>query len=628
MTKYACMLFLLVPSLLSVNAAAPSRSTFTQPFGFWSAQTNDTDFGVAVRAVVPLGLSTNFITAQASNGVVVAAGNNVSVGVVGAGGKMTFTVNGVGTNGFVDSSITNGLATTNYVNSITNGLTGTFQWGSDLISNLVNNPYVTYTNIGAFQASNANLTSWALYSTNVVQDAANNTSNALQTILVANDTTTSNGLVSLLVANDTTTSNALRTDLSNLQGATNGLQSMALAASNSVVVTSNALRTDLSNLQGATNGLQALALAASNSVVVASNALRTDIGNLQGATNGLDTRVGNLEGSSNLFYNGEVSLTNSTVMGLVYDRATGTNRLRSLRAGNGLTLTNESTNIVFAFTTDPGTYALVSSTTFLTNWANAVSNYVTAATNSASVTNWINARQPADAKLSNIVGLASTVFTNVPLGGTNISVRTAGGTNFIDTTGNLNQWATYSTNGIIALAGSIYANSNLFIQAGESVSNAIVGGKLFWSTTSFTNLNALSTLSNLANVSIAGNVLTNNGDVIHAKWGGVYANVFQNTNQFQIVFGSATILDTGLQSSSNSVWSGEVWITRTGNTAQHCEAYFDWGIGSGAPFVRTNVNKEITETNGIATTLALKGGARIKAAHTNNSFVVWYEPAN
>jgi hypothetical protein len=54
--------------------------------------------------------------------------------------------------------------------------------------------------------------------------------------------------------------------------------------------------------------------------------------------------------------------------------------------------------------------------------------------------------QASSMVLSNIVGLSSTVFTNVPLGGTNISVRTSGGTNFIDTIGELNNWSSYPTN--------------------------------------------------------------------------------------------------------------------------------------------------------------------------------------
>jgi len=60
-----------------------------------------------------------------------------------------------------------------------------------------------------------------------------------------------------------------------------------------------------------------------------------------------------------------------------------------------------------------GAMANVVSTDFLTNWANAISNLTTAVTNSASVTNWINFRQPADAVLSNLVGTVAGNVTNV-----------------------------------------------------------------------------------------------------------------------------------------------------------------------------------------------------------------------
>ena len=74
----------------------------------------------------------------------------------------------------------------------------------------------------------------------------------------------------------------------------------------------------------------------------------------------------------------------------------------------------------------------------------------------------INARQSGFAALTNISGLASTVFTNVPRGGTNISVRTAGGTNFIDTTGQLNNWSQYATNAFIASGGGLGTNIDFY----------------------------------------------------------------------------------------------------------------------------------------------------------------------
>lgn len=109
-------------------------------------------------------------------------------------------------------------------------------------------------------------------------------------------------------------------------------------------------------------------------------------------------------GSGEVNVNGEISLTNATVMGWVYDKSGVTNRLRSIRGGNGILLTNESTNIVAAI--DP---LVVASQANLTT----VSNYTTSATNSPSVTNWINFRQPADAVLSNLVGTLARNVTNV-----------------------------------------------------------------------------------------------------------------------------------------------------------------------------------------------------------------------
>lgn len=57
---------------------------------------------------------------------------------------------------------------------------------------------------------------------------------------------------------------------------------------------------------------------------------------------------GNVDVSIRSQLNGEVSVTNATRIGLVYDRSGATNRLRSLSAGAGVTLTNEGTNVVIA----------------------------------------------------------------------------------------------------------------------------------------------------------------------------------------------------------------------------------------------------------------------------------------
>jgi hypothetical protein len=169
-------------------------------------------------------------------------------------------------------------------------------------------------------------------------------------------------------------------------------------------------------------------------------------------------------GSGEVNVTGEISKTNSTVMGLTYDKSGVTNRLRSLRPGYGIAFTNESTNIVIAvdsavvtgstnlvtIASGSGTFGGMVITNSLTvntqyagsltisnityprsavwgsdgnltnssaiaNWSiydtnaisttasNAANNIATAATNSASVTNWITTRQPSAKGLSNIV---------------------------------------------------------------------------------------------------------------------------------------------------------------------------------------------------------------------------------
>lgn len=162
---------------------------------------------------------------------------------------------------------------------------------------------------------------------------------------------------------------------------------------------------------------------------------------------------------------------------------------------------------------------------------------------------------------------------------------------------------------------------------GPNQSNAVVSGLIGSSLTSFTNLNATGTLSNLANLLIPGNTLTNLADKLYAEWGGVMPSALENTNQFTIVYGSQTILDTGLQIASNTTFQAWCKIWRTGNTGQHAEAHFEWGPSGAVPFAFTNANLELVQTNGINTRLALQGAARRVGAHTNTSFSVFYQPA-
>ena len=172
------------------------------------------------------------------------------------------------------------------------------------------------------------------------------------------------------------------------------------------------------------------------------------------------------------------------------------------------------------------------------------------------------------------------------------------------------------------------ALSNAPVLAGSGASNAFVGGVIFKRVGGlFTNLNAAAaTLTNLDSVVVAAHTLTNNGDTIRAEWAITRPAALVNTNQFQIIYGSQTLLDTGLMIGSNSPVRAWCEITRTGNTSQHVEARLEWGPGGGAPFAFTNANIEIAQTNGINTTLKMMGAARRVGAFTNNFFRLTYEP--
>jgi hypothetical protein len=165
----------------------------------------------------------------------------------------------------------------------------------------------------------------------------------------------------------------------------------------------------------------------------------------------------------------------------------------------------------------------------------------------------------------------------------------------------------------------------LQLAAGYSGTNASVGGLIFSSTTAFTNCCAApGTLTNMAGVSIPGNLLTNINSAIKSIWGGNMKLATAATNNFRIQYGGTTILDTGSQNASNSVWRATCTIITTGASAQHCEAHFEWGP-AGVPFAFTNSNLELALANGSANTIQLQGSSTAVSVLTNNSFRVFYE---
>lgn len=162
------------------------------------------------------------------------------------------------------------------------------------------------------------------------------------------------------------------------------------------------------------------------------------------------------------------------------------------------------------------------------------------------------------------------------------------------------------------------------VTATNQGSFSVAGGLIYFDLGSYTNLNGTGTLTNLGQVIIPGNTLTNTGDALRVQWAGVMPLATANTNRFTIELGSTVILDTGLQTASNTVFTAEFLMVRTGLSAQHCEAVFSWGPGNGTPFLRTNAIVELTLANGVSRRISLNGAARRGGAHTNNSMFVQF----
>lgn len=162
---------------------------------------------------------------------------------------------------------------------------------------------------------------------------------------------------------------------------------------------------------------------------------------------------------------------------------------------------------------------------------------------------------------------------------------------------------------------------------GPGGSNGAVAGLIYSSMLLYTNLGtAPATLTNMGNVVIAGHTLTNTGDAIRFEADIAMPSATVNTNQFKLVFGSTTLMDTGLIPASNGPVHITGKITRTGNTAQHFRGALSFTTPGQGSLVSTNVNIELAETNGINTTFALQGASRRAGGATNNAFFVWYEP--
>lgn len=203
----------------------------------------------------------------------------------------------------------------------------------------------------------------------------------------------------LVVSNQLqTASNKFQTDVSNLQGATNGLAAQILVVSNQGAFASNYFQGVTTAI---TNQFRTDITSMSNLIILSSNKFQTDVSNLQGATNGLHTRVGNLEGATN-----------------------GLDALVRTKQHGSTHLTNLANNPYVQYT---NINAFQASNNILTTWlgTGVLTNIVNNSTSfPAGQFGWVGSSNNGDVRIRTISQGANITITDQ---GTNLSIAAAGG---------------------------------------------------------------------------------------------------------------------------------------------------------------------------------------------------------
>lgn len=367
----------------------------------------------------------------------------------------------------------------------------------------------------------------------------------------------------------------------------NGVVLFTLTASNNLVTVFQARDITTSN------GVVSFTMTTSNNLAsllsvndtLTSNALRTaylaaDITTSNGAvaftitaSNVLRTDISNLQGATN----GLVARVNNL------DGAT-----------NGLT--TRATNL------EGATNGL---TTRANNLEGATNGLTTRTGNLEGATNGLN---------SGVVGLLSRAVTNSDTRSISLSTLAVTSFNVINS-------------GVSNLVGT-----NVAVRSGSSASNAFVGGTIWSTITAVANPTSNGTLAATVTIPIPAHTMTNSGDRVVARFVGVMPVAQANTNQFSIIINNGgpnvTLMDSGLQPSSNTSYIVEIHITRSGVASHIIDSHLDWGPGGGVPFAKTNrALVTTTTTNGLGLNLLLQSTARRQGSHTNLIARAWFDPA-
>lgn len=216
-----------------------------------------------------------------------------------------------------------------------------------------------------------------------------------------------------------------------------------------------------------------------------------------------------------------------------------------------------------------------------------------------------------------------------------------GATNGLVARANNLEGATNGLNsGVVGLLSRAVTNSDtrsiglstLTVRSGSSTSNAFVGGSLWFNLTATPNPTSNGTVSPLISIPVRAHTMTNLGDRCAFKFAGMMPTAQANTNQFVLVCNNGgpnvTLLDTGMQTSSNTTYEVTLGITRTGNASHFVDARLEWGPNGGVPFLFTNRQfMTTTTTNGLDLSVILQSTARRQGSHTNLMARAWFDPA-